>query len=1054
MAHAGAPVDSISIDLDPLIDSAAHDHNRFAVNIPHSVSSVGQGRWASAGATSTWTYNVRVPTAVSLSFHAHLALPPSATLQVHAGTVTSGYTAKDISRGGLWSRPLPGDSQQIRITVNTAEAPQVQLRIDSVQAGYRALGGGVADHPRYQKLMAAQATEPACAQNYMCYANAANQGPAQATVAVLVANQTQCTGTLLNNTRGDGIPYVLTARHCQTDKLGGGDPGAAESVVIYWDATTACGQALESIYYDNTTQSGATTMVEQQDAWLIKLDVPPVASDAFYAGWDASGTPFSGGYSIHHALGNDRQYVSWYGAAVLQHLSAASLQVGYNSTYWGVMNQLGAVGGGSSGGALFDPNNNVVGSGTLANLPNGAGSPGVCPATSLVAPSSSNVAAQYTALAAVWTSTADSTSTTGNVTLQSVLDPDNTGQTVLAGYGLTPIALNTSAVTAAMGQPITLSWNVTGAQSCTASGGAVNDSWPGTYSGTGSIQLTSFTPGYAVYTLTCGIGNLQGHGSLQVLWKFVPATTGLSGPATPVMAGGTFPLSWSANVSPCVAGDSWTGPRDTSGTQIITANQIGTFQYTLTCGTGARAAATTVSVNVIPPYAALSSSASLIRVGENVTLTWNGGGQCVPTGGWSINGNSPSVVAESAPGTYTYTLTCSGGGQTTSSSSTVMFVSDSPAVSLAAVSPQQQVNDTAPNLLWTSNVGGCNLSATGPTGPRSVLLEGQYPGGSASDTVSVPGLYTYTLQCGALQASTTINWVANQPPGILTTSATRWVANSPYTLSWTSSTGPCAATGGAPGDGWTGTKGATGTQTLTESAQGTYLFTLTCGSVQSQVAVVVPAPAITLNTAGATLSWSSTVAPCAIGGVPVDTTGSMTSTPGVHTITCGPIQATTQINIQPVTTLAATPASAPANTPVTLTWSSPGSLVCIPQGGPGNPAWHGQLSGSGSATVTATSEGLVTYQIDCNNGVAQATVDYSAAVATTSTPPPASPPDATTPSAPSGSTPSQQSIARSGGGAFDPFWLLLLSIPVALRARAARRSPAVAPRGWPETTRQ
>src|SRR5215472_7086922 len=68
-----------------------------------------------------------------------------------------------------------------------------------------------------------------------------------------------------------------------TDKLGGGDPGAAESVVIYWDATTACGQTLESIYYDDTTQSGATTIVEQQDAWLIKLDVPPVASDAFYA---------------------------------------------------------------------------------------------------------------------------------------------------------------------------------------------------------------------------------------------------------------------------------------------------------------------------------------------------------------------------------------------------------------------------------------------------------------------------------------------------------------------------------------------------------------------------------------------------------------------------------------------------------------------------------------------------------------------------------------------------------------------------------------------------
>ena len=1097
-AHASTPpVDSISVDLDALIDSAAHDHNRFAVNIAHSISSDRQGRWTSAGTTSTWTYNIRVPTAVSLSFHARLALPPSATLQVHAGTVTSTYKTKDLGRGGLWSRPLLGDSLQLRISVNTAEARQVQLRIDSVQAGYRALGGGVPDHAHYRRLMAAQTASPACTQNYMCNATAANQGPAQATVAVVVANQYQCTGTLLNNTRGDGMPYVLTARHCQTDKLGGGDPGAAESVVIYWDATTACGQTLESIYYNDTTQNGATTVVEQQDAWLIKLDVPPVASDAFYAGWDASGVRFSGGYSIHHALGNDRQYVSWYGPALLQHVSASSLQVGYNSTFWGVVNQLGVVGGGSSGGALFDPNNNVVGSGTLANLVDGTGSAGVCPATPLVAPNSNNVTAQYTALAAVWTSTADTTSTTGNVTLQSVLDPDDTGQMVMPGFGLTPITLSAAAASAALGQPILLSWNVTGAQTCTASGGSANDGWRGIYSGTGSIQVTGFTPGYAVYTLTCASGNLQGHASAQVFWKFVPAVTGLAGPAAPVMAGGTFSLSWSANVAPCVAsggvsGDGWAGAKGASGSHSMTANQVGTLQYTLTCGTGARASATTVSVYVVPPYVSLSSSASLIRVGENVTLQWNGGGatggQCTPSGGasndgWNVSGTTwtasgTSVVSETAPGTYTYTLTCHGGGQTASTSTAVIFVSDTPAISIAAVAPQQQVYSTSapttgaiPDLLWSSNVGGCDLTATGPTGPRGVLLEGQYPGGSASDAVTIPGQYTYNLQCGALQAATTINWVTTQPPGILSASATRWVANSPYTLSWTSTSGPCNATGGTPSDGWTGTRGVTGTQTITEPAQGTYLFTLTCGSVQSQVAVIVAAPSVTLTAspnsfaqgAGTTLWWNSTLTPCtyldgSLGAsatpVAVGAAGSMTSNPTawgtyLYTVTCGSgsqaIHATTQVNIPPVTTLTATgaagavtspagsPVSAPANTPVTLTWNSPGSRVCIPEGGPGNPAWQGALGGSGSATVTSNSEGPVTYQIDCNNGIAQATVNYSpgATTSTPGTPPPATPPAVT----PSGSSPSQQSIAKSGGGALDPLWLLLLCVPVTLRAR-------------------
>jgi hypothetical protein len=404
-----------------------------------------------------------------------------------------------------------------------------------------------------------------------------------------------------------------------------------------------------------------------------------------------------------------------------------------------------------------------------------------------------------------------------------------------------------------------------------------------------------------------------------------------------------------------------------------------------------------------------------------------------------------------------------------------MFVSEASAISLTALSPQQQVYGAsapstggAPDLLWSSNVGGCNLGATGPTGPRAVLLEGQYPGGSASDVVSIPGLYTYTLQCGSLQASTTINWVATQPPGVLTASATRWVANSPYTLSWTSSSSPCNATGGTPGDGWTGTRSATGTQTLMESAQGTYLFVLTCGSIQSQVAVIVGAPAVTLTASpssfaqgvGTTLSWTATLAPCtyldgslgpAATPVAVSPTGSMMSNPTtwgayLYTVTCGSgaqaIHATTQVNIQPVTTLKASAASAAANTPVTLTWSSPGSLVCIPEGGPGNPAWQGALAGSGSATVTSTSEGAVLYQIDCNNGVAQVTVSYSASTTTStpSTPPPSTPPVATPPTSPSGSVQAQQTITKGGGsGALDPLWLLLLCVPVTLRARASRR---------------
>ena len=224
-----------------------------------------------------------------MSFHAlNIALPPSAVLTVSGARASFRYTARDVSRNGLWGRPTPGDSLSFSLSVDSSEANRVHLEIESLQAGYRALGGGVPDHPHYRTIKAAATS--GCAENYSCHITTVNQGPAHATVALIIGDLYQCTGTLINDTRGDGAPYVLTARHCERGQLGGGDPDAAENISVYWDAVTPCGTSLGSIYDGGAiAQTGATTVLEQQDSWLIRLDSPPAAADAFYAGWDASG---------------------------------------------------------------------------------------------------------------------------------------------------------------------------------------------------------------------------------------------------------------------------------------------------------------------------------------------------------------------------------------------------------------------------------------------------------------------------------------------------------------------------------------------------------------------------------------------------------------------------------------------------------------------------------------------------------------------------------------------------------------------------------------------
>src|SRR6202453_676782 len=161
-------VDAIPVDLNPLIDSAARSQEQFAVNIRRAVSSATQGTWKQKGTVSTWVYTVQIPTAISMSFHASAAtLPPSAVLTVSTDHHAIKYSARNVSRSALWGRPLPGDTETFSLSVASSEANRVRFQIDSLQAGYRSLGGGIPDHPHYAELKRAAAGAAArCTENY------------------------------------------------------------------------------------------------------------------------------------------------------------------------------------------------------------------------------------------------------------------------------------------------------------------------------------------------------------------------------------------------------------------------------------------------------------------------------------------------------------------------------------------------------------------------------------------------------------------------------------------------------------------------------------------------------------------------------------------------------------------------------------------------------------------------------------------------------------------------------------------------------------------------
>ena len=422
-AAAAVPVHTVRTDLKPLIRAASRSPVQFAVLLPHAVSSASGGSWSSAGGQATWSYAVQVPTAVSLSFHAtQVSLPAGATLVVRGAQTTTGDRASDLHDGELWSRVQPGAGCSSR----HRPGRRAQRGSASVSSACRP---AIAPSARAWPIIpitgncARRQARPRRTRCASLTTSARRPSPTprrrRRRVALLIENQFQCSGALINDVPQDNTPYVLSARHCISGKVDVvDDPTAAAATSVYWDATSACGATLGSIYDPSTPlQTGAQTIVEQQDAWLIKLDAGPVVADAQFAGFDASGGAVSGGYTVHHAEGSDKQFVAWFG------LPASVHQVTGWSNFLETVNQTGNIGPGASGSALFDQKNHLVGSLTYGRQTSDPSGYGACPNPSPPAPNGTNGVADFTALAAVWTATSDTTSATGTATLKAALDP-------------------------------------------------------------------------------------------------------------------------------------------------------------------------------------------------------------------------------------------------------------------------------------------------------------------------------------------------------------------------------------------------------------------------------------------------------------------------------------------------------------------------------------------------------------------------------------------------------------------------------------------------------
>lgn len=320
---------------------------RFAVPVAAKLT-LAAGLWdAPRGGVARWRLRVHSPGALSLSVRlAPVTLPDGAQLWVYGprGDAVNGpYGAGHVKPSGFWSPLVPGDQLVLELAVPATAAGQARLEVAEVFHGYR--GFGKAGAP------GVPGSSDSCNIDASCQAQAWG-AEARSVAHITVGNGLLCSGQLLNNVQQDQTPLFLTAWHCGIGHGG----GTADSVHFYFNYDAACNGTAQP---PSNPAMGSTLLAtdEVADFALVRMDDAP-PSNAYFAGWDATGTGAAAGASIHHPSGDSKK-ISLFDSPVAQ----ASVDIGGDCLVeaWEVRWSSGTTEPGSSGGGLWNASRQLIG---------------------------------------------------------------------------------------------------------------------------------------------------------------------------------------------------------------------------------------------------------------------------------------------------------------------------------------------------------------------------------------------------------------------------------------------------------------------------------------------------------------------------------------------------------------------------------------------------------------------------------------------------------------------------------------------------------------------
>ena len=336
---------------------------QFAIPFEVNFTTQNSGEWTSAeDGTQIWQLKIYSKGAKSINLiFDHFLLPQGARLYLYNESENyylGAYTSFNNKPSGKFAvSPIAGEELIVQYELPASSSRGEDFVITNVNHDF--IGILKSDDRRPLGKVAGE-----CNIDINCEVGSKWKDIRDAVCRLIVHGKELCTGTLVNNTAEDQKPYVISAAHCYDEW------DYAETTVYAFNYESPYCASLDGDPSNSVSGAVMRAKYDSLDFALAEMSlVPPPEFRPYFAGWDCSGALSDSSVTIHHPQGDIKKISFDYDSPVFSDFNESYIAKGFIEILrWdeGVTEQ------GSSGGALFNTDKNIIGTltGGLATCSN------------------------------------------------------------------------------------------------------------------------------------------------------------------------------------------------------------------------------------------------------------------------------------------------------------------------------------------------------------------------------------------------------------------------------------------------------------------------------------------------------------------------------------------------------------------------------------------------------------------------------------------------------------------------------------------------------------